>query len=118
MAENETLPKSKKSADWLAYADAKLAEFKAHHGKRDVLGGAKNPPPLQDDYSKLLSTNELQARKIGMELLRKERAEASRKPKGYREGGRVEKSGPAVLHRGERVVRSKSRKPSRKSSRR
>lgn len=118
MPENEALPKGKTSKEWLAYADKKLQEFKDYHGARNILGQPKNPPPLQDDYSKLLSQNELQARKMGMEFLRKERAEeGAKKMMEYRKGGRVQKTGPAKLHRGEAVVRKKPRKATRKASR-
>ena len=118
MAEGELLPKGKTSKEWLAYADKKLDEFKAYHGERNILGQAKNPPPLQDEYSKLLSQNELSARKMGMEFLRKERSEEGAKTmRKYSRGGKVRETGPAVVHRGESVARTKSRKPTRKSSR-
>jgi hypothetical protein len=118
MAENESLPKSGKSTDWLAYADKKLSEFKAYHGARTITGQPANPGPLQDDYSKLLSDHELQARKMGMDLLRKERAEqGAQTMQQYRKGGRVKETGPALVHKGESVVRKTSRKKTRKSSR-
>jgi len=118
MAEGDTLPKTKKSADWLAYADKKLQEFRDYHGARNILGQIKNPPPLQDEYSKLLSQNELQARKMGMELLRKERAEeGAATMQKYRKGGRVEKTGPAVVHKGEAIIRKTSRKKNRPTQR-
>ena len=112
--EGEGLPKSKKSADWLSYADRKLKEFRDYHSEKNMFGQLKNPGPLQDDYSRLLSNNELQARKMGMDLLRKERQEenASRMA-SFRKGGRVEKTGPAKLHRGEAVARKKPRSKSR-----
>jgi hypothetical protein len=114
MPENETLPKTGKSKDWLTYADKKAQEFKDYHGKRNVLGQPSNPAPLQDDYSKLLSQNELQARKMGMELLRKEKAGELQ---GYRKGGRVKETGSAKLHKGEAIARKPSRKKSRSKSR-
>jgi hypothetical protein len=118
MAEGEVLPKSKLSKDWLAYADSKLKEFKDYHSQRNVFGQIKNAPPLQDEYSKILSQNELSARKMGMELLRKERAEEGAKTmQKYRQGGRVQKTGPAQLHKGVAVVRKTARKNVRKSSR-
>jgi hypothetical protein len=117
MPEGEVLPKTKKSADWLAYADRKLQAFRDYHGEKNMLGQVKNPGPLQDDYSKLLSQNELSARKMGMDLLRKERQEENAATmQRYRKGGRVEKTGPAQLHSGEQV-RKAARKPSRSSSR-
>lgn len=118
MPEGEVLPKGKTSKEWLEYADKKLKEFRDYHGQRNIFGQAKNPAPLQDDYSKLLSNNELQARKMGMELLRKERAEESAAAmQRYKQGGRVAKTGPAVVHKGEAVVRRTSRKKGRSKSR-
>ena len=38
MPENETLPKTGKSKDWLAYADTKEEQFKKHHSERNILG--------------------------------------------------------------------------------
>jgi hypothetical protein len=118
MPENETLPKTKKSADWLAYADKKLKAFQDYHSETNMFGQTKNPRPLEDDYSKLLSNNELQARKMGMDLLRKERSEENAKTmQSYRKGGEVSKTGPAKLHAGEKVVRKPSRKKTRSGSR-
>jgi hypothetical protein len=118
MAEGEMLPKTGKSKDWLAYADARLKEFRDYHSQRNLLGQIKNPGPLQDDYSKLLSNNELSARKMGMDLLRKERGEqGAATMQKYRQGGRVQKSGPAQLHKGEAVVRKTLRKKTRPSTR-
>lgn len=116
MPERETLPKTKKSADWLGYADKKLREFKDYHAATNLLGQPKNPPPLQDDYSRLLSQNELQARKMGMDLLRREAAAGATAP-AYRKGGRAKKTGPAELHKGEMVERKTPRKKPRKVSR-
>jgi hypothetical protein len=116
--EGEALPKSKRSEDWLSYADKKAQQFRDYHSQRNMLGQLKNPGPLQDDYSKMLSNNELQARKMGMELLRQERKEqGAATMQRYKQGGRVEKTGPAVLHRGEAVVRKKSRSKPRSKSR-
>lgn len=116
MPEGESLPKGKTSKEWLAYADSKLKDFKDYHSQRNILGQVKNPPPLQDDYSKLLSQNELSARKTGMEFLRKERAEEHAATlQKYRQGGRVQKTGPAELHKGEAVVRKSPRRTSRQS---
>lgn len=118
MAENELLPKGKTSKEWLSYADSKLKEFKDYHSQRNLLGQIKNAPPLQDDYSKLLSQNELSARKTGMEFLRKERTEeGAATMQKYRQGGRAQKTGPAKLHEGEAVVRKTTRKNTRKNSR-
>ena len=117
-SENETLPKTGKSADWLAYADKKLQQFKDYHSATNMLGQLKNPAPLQDDYSKLLSDHELQARKMGMDLLRKERGEQNAATMAsYRKGGEVKRTGPAKLYKGEQVVRKKPRKTSRSKSR-
>lgn len=114
MADGEGLPKTKKSADWLSYANRKLQEFRDYHSQRNVLGQIKNPGPLQDDYSKLLSQNEIDARKMGMDLLRKERQEENAATmQRYRQGGRVQKTGAAQLHRGESVVRKPARKKAR-----
>jgi hypothetical protein len=116
--EGEGLPKTKKSADWLAHADKKAQEFRDYHGQRNAFGQIKNPGPLQDDFSKLLSDNELQARKMGMDLLRTERKEENAATmQKYRQGGRVQKSGPAQLHRGESVARKPARKKPRVSAR-
>jgi len=124
MAEGKVLPKGKTSKEWLKYADEKLQAFKNYHSERMFkvgplgVGPLKNPPPLQDEYSKLLSQNELSARKMGMEFLRKERAEEGAKTmRKYSRGGKVRETGPAVVHRGEAVARTKTRKPGRSSSR-
>lgn len=117
----ETLPKSGKSSDWLAYADKKLQDFKDYHSARNILGQIKNPGPLQDDYSRLLSQQEVDARKTGMDLLRKEKAAEGRNinqpAPQYRKGGRVARTGTAKLHKGEAVIGSAPRKPARKKSR-
>jgi len=116
--EGEGLPKTKKSADWLSYADKKAQEFRDYHGQRNMFGQLKNPSPLQDDYSRLLSDNELQARKMGMELLRAERKEeGAATMQRYKQGGRVAASGPAKLHKGEAVVRKPARKKARSKAR-
>ncbi len=121
MAEGELLPKSGKSSDWLAYADGKLKEFRNYHSATNVFGQIKNPPPLQDDYSRLISQQEVDARKMGMQLLRNEKAvEAKRAPQQtpqYRKGGRVARTGSAKLHKGEAVVSGSSRKLARKKNR-
>lgn len=130
MPEGETLPKGKSSKEWLEYADKKANEFKEYHSWRDMFyrvknphswrdmfdrfGRVKNPQPLSDDYSKLLSRNELEARKVGMDFLRKERQEENAsKMAEYRKGGRAKESGPAKLHKGEAVVRKSPRKKAR-----
>jgi hypothetical protein len=124
MPENELLPKTGKSKDWLDYADKKEKQFREHHSARNILGQIKNPQPLGDDYSKLLSNNALQARKMGMELLRKENKAAGKtsamSAEGYRKGGRIKKSGPAKLHEGEKVITKtrKARKTGRSTARR
>lgn len=118
MPEGETLPKTGKSADWLSYADKKLQDFKDYHSATNMFGQLKNPGPLQDDYSKVLSNNELQARKMGMDLLRKERGEQNAATmQSYRKGGTVRKEGPAILHKGEEVIGKEGRDKSRKKSR-
>ena len=118
MGEGETLPTSGKSKDWLAYADKKNKEFRDYHSQLNVFGQLKHPHPLQDDYSKLLSDHEIQARKMGMELLRKERSEQNADTmQKYRKGGRVKETGPALLHKGEAVVRKTTRKKNRAKSR-
>jgi hypothetical protein len=116
--EGEGLPKTKKSADWLSYADKKAKEFRDYHGERNMFGQVKNPAPLQDDYSKLLSQNELEERKVGMDLLRQERKEeGAATMQRYKQGGRVASTGPAQLHKGEAVVRKSPRKKPRSKSR-
>ena len=118
MPEGELLPKGKTSREWLEHADKKLAAFKNYHAERNVLGQAKNPGPLQDDYSKLLSQQELEARKMGMEFLRRERAEeGAATMQRYKQGGKVRDTGPAVVHGGEAVVRKTDRRKSRSKSR-
>lgn len=116
MAEGQTLPKTGKSKDWLAHADEKAKDFRDYHGAVNILGQTKNPPPLQDEYSKLLSQHELEARKMGMELLRNEK---KKETGGYRKGGRVKETGPAKLHKGEAVItdRKAKRKKTRGKSR-
>jgi|GEM_PF-6559852 hypothetical protein len=116
MPEGETLPKTGKSKDWLDYADKKLKKFRDYHSETNLLGQIKHPNVLGDDYSKVLSQKELEARKMGMELLRKEKAgELAKRSAGYRKGGTMRKDGPAKLHKGEEVI-SKTRK-ARKSGR-
>lgn len=118
MPENDVLPKGKTSKEWLEYADKKKKAFEDYHGQRNIFGQLKNPGPLQDDYSKLLSDHELQARKMGMELLRKEMKEDSaRKMAEYKKGGEVRSNGPATLHAGEAVARKPARKKPRTSAR-
>jgi hypothetical protein len=124
MPEGETLPKTGKSKDWLQYADRKLQEFRNYHSERNIIGQIKHPMPLGDDYSKLLSQNELSARKMGMELLRRETramtAGTSKVPGNvpqYKRGGLVRKTGQAELHKGEAVARKKPRKSSRSGRR-
>jgi hypothetical protein len=106
MGEGETLPKTGKSKDWLAYADKKEQQFRDYHSERNLLGRPANPPPLSNDYSKLLSNNALQARKQGMELQRRELA-------GKEKGGTVRATGKRTLHKGEMVARKTSRTKSR-----
>ena len=121
MPENETLPKTGKSKDWLNYADKKLQEFRDYHSSTNIIGQLKHPDVLGDDYSRVLSNNELQARKMGMDLLRKETAEKSNtETPSYRKGGRIKRSGPTRLHAGEKVVTNnrKARKPGRSTARR
>lgn len=72
MAEGESKPKTNKSKDWLAYADKKEKQFRDHHSKTNMFGRLKNPQPLGDDYSRLLSNNALEARTTGMKLKRDE----------------------------------------------
>lgn len=72
MPEGESKPKSNKSKDWLAYADKKEKEFRDHHSKTNMFGRIKNPRPLGDDYSRILSNNALEARTKGMKLKRDE----------------------------------------------
>ena len=118
MPEGETLPKTGKSADWLAYADQQRQKFMDYHSATNMFGQIKNPGPLQDDYSKVLSNNELQARKMGMDLLRQERGEQNAATiQSYKKGGEVRKTGPALLHKGEEVVRNKPRNKARKKTR-
>lgn len=112
MPENETLPKSNKSKDWLDYADKKLKKFTDYHSSTNLIGKLRNPPPLSNDYSKVLSQNELSARSKGMALKRKEMAQ----PSSYKTGGKVRKTGLALVHKGETVV--PARKSARKSGRR
>lgn len=118
MPEGELLPKTKKSADWLAKADEKLETIKKYHSERNLQGLYKLPAPLEDDYSRLLSQQELSLRDTGMKLLRKERSEEGAKTmRKYRRGGKVRETGPAVVHRGEAVARKKARKSARSTSR-
>ena len=110
MPEGETLPKGKTSKEWLNYADKKLGEFTKRHGERGAFGRMKNPGPLQDDYSRILSQNELNARAKGMKYLREEKA------KGMNKGGEIRATGKRTLHKGE-MVRKKMRTKSRSSGR-
>ena len=118
MPEDESLPKTNKSSDWLSYADKKEQAFRDYHSATNMFGQIKNPGPLQDDYSKLLSQHALDARKMGMDLLRKERGEQNAATmQSYRKGGKVREDGPAMLHKGEEVVRKKPRDKSRNKTR-
>jgi hypothetical protein len=99
MPEGETLPKSNKSKDWLDYADKKKQDFIDYHSERNLIGRIKNPNPLSDTYSRLLSNNELMARKKGMELKRAEL-------RGMAKGGKVRATGSRKLHKGEVVSRA------------
>lgn len=112
MPENETLPKSNKSKDWLDYADKKLQKFKDYHSETNIIGKIKHPQPLGDLMSRTLSNNELNARSKGMELKRKEMAS----PSSYKDGGKVRKTGLALVHKGETVI--PARQSARKSGRR
>jgi hypothetical protein len=109
MPEGETLPKENTSKAWLDYADKKLKEFKDYHSERNMLWQQKNRQVLGNDYSRILSNNELQARKRGMQLLREETKA------GMRKGGKVRATGQRKLHRGESVARNvKSRSSGRR----
>ena len=55
------------------------------------------------------------ARAKGMKYLREEQKSAT--TRGYKKGGKVRKTGPAILHKGEAVVRVKPRKSARSTSR-
>jgi hypothetical protein len=114
MGEGETLPKTNKSKDWLEHADKKLKQFKDYHSERNMIGRIKNPQPLGNDYSKALSQNEVNARAKGMELKRKEMAS----PSSFKDGGKVRKTGLAIVHKGETVIPAGKRKSIRKSGRR
>lgn len=100
MPEGEALPKSNKSKDWLDYADKKLDEFRKYHSDTNIVGRVKRPQVLGDDYSRILSQNELNARAKGMKLKREEDA---REKAGMRKGGKVRATGRRKLHRGEMV---------------
>jgi hypothetical protein len=69
--ENEELPKTGRSSDWLAHADKvkkKLDQYRSVRGP--------NHPLLGDDQAeKSLIEQEKEARKMGIDLLRKERTE-------------------------------------------
>lgn len=110
MPEGESKPKSNKSKDWLAYADKKEKQFRDHHSKTNMFGRLKNPQPLGDDYSRLLSNNALEARTKGMKLKREEAGRGNLE--GMSKGGAVRATGKRRLHRGE-MVRSKCRGGSR-----
>lgn len=104
MPEGESLPQSNKSKDWLDYADKKLKQFTDYHSERNMIGQVKNRPVLGDDYSRVLSQNELQARAKGMALKRTEDARV-----GMCKGGKVRATGKRTLHRGEIVSRKGGR---------
>jgi hypothetical protein len=118
MPENELRPKGKTSKEWIDYADEKLGQFKKYHSKRTLFSEAgpyKLPQPLGDEYSRLMSQEEMYARAKGMKYLREEQKSAT--TRGYKKGGKVRKTGPAILHKGEAVVRVKPRKSARSTSR-
>jgi hypothetical protein len=112
MGEGETKPKSNKSKDWIDYADKKKKQFVNYHtdkvvniGPRSLgLGFGKRKVPLSDDYSRVLSQNELEARSKGMELKRQESQRS-----GMEKGGKVRATGKRTLHKGEMVARKTSR---------
>jgi hypothetical protein len=118
MADNDELPKTGKSADWLAHADKRHKEFVDYHSDTNMFGQKKNPHPLEDDYSKLLSKHELDARKMGMDLLKKERDEAHAEIMAkHKNSVRTEKKGPDKSRTGEVAARKPARKTSRSKSR-
>lgn len=114
------LPKSNKSADWIAAADAKRQEIadeargsglaRIIPSMRPVIGGksTKDMPINQ------MSEKELMLRNKGMEL---KRAEEAAKPGSFKHGGVVRKTGMALVHKGEQVLTAKERKSLRKSVR-
>jgi hypothetical protein len=115
---SDDLPKTGKSKDWLAYADQQLKAFKDYHSQVNMFGQLKHPDPLGDDYSRILSDHEVQARNMGMQLLRnemKQQQQSESKVPNYKTGGKVRKTGLARLHKGERVI--PARKPKRSSGR-
>ena len=111
--EDDALPKTKRSADWLAYADKKQKKFD-EYSKAAAAGGI---PPLEDGYSKVLSKHAMDARKMGMDLLKKERDEegAANMQRLKRQARPVSTGQPQA--REEVSARSKTRKKSRSSSR-
>jgi len=121
--QGDTLPKSNKSSDWLAYADQKLKQFQDYHSQTNMIGQLSHPYPLTDDYSKTLSDNEVSASAKGMQLLRNEQAAAAQKAPAYHRGGMIRKTGDARLEKGELVIpsdviqRIAKRKPQRVASR-
>jgi hypothetical protein len=124
MPEGETLPKSNKSKDWLAHADKLRQKFIDYHTDKTVnigprslgLGFGSRKQILSDkNDSRILSQNEVNARSKGMELLRKEQKAS---PSSYRKGGKVRKTGLALVHRGETVIPAGKRTTTRKSGRR
>lgn len=119
MPEGESLPKSNKAADWNEYANKKEKEFMNYHSKTNIFGRLKNPNPLGDLHSRVLSDNALRARKKASELTRKESGKSGKMDE-YRDGGRVKKTGNAKLHEGEKVIgtRKTKRKSTRSSGRR
>lgn len=120
MPEGETRPKGKTSKEWTVYADKKLKQLTDYHGEPMVkIGpvgfGVRHDPHQPDEYSEVLAGEYQVARAKAMKY---KRDEAKAALKGYRRGGKVERSGPAILHKGEAVVRAKTRKTDRKASRR
>jgi hypothetical protein len=109
MPEGEGLPKENTSKAWLGHADKlrdKLVNYATDRAvnigpKAIGLGLGARKGMLNDDHSRTLSQQELQARAKGMELQRKE---SSAEPAEYKRGGKVRKTGLALVHRGEVVI--------------
>ena len=121
MAEQDSLPKTGKSTDWFSYADKKRQEFKDHHSAMNIHGQLKYQAPLVDDYSKHLAQHETDARKMGMDLLKKEKDEEHAtnmaKLKKAQERTAPEPEATVSPKEAKKPVRKASRKTSRAKSR-
>lgn len=124
------------SEDYMNAANAKMDEIRDYASHRQVFGLLPRPNPVTDETMKAMSDNYQRLYSTGMKLKRQEMAPQNpmvparfktpssktvplAEPTQYRKGGRVKKSGLAMVHRGETVLpATQERKPLRMGKRR